>query len=88
MIGNYPDGLSEGTPGAPWNQGDPDPLICSECGYENECDEREGDPCTRWFNVNTNLETTDEDPNADVCPGRYESTRCTECNELACRCDP
>jgi hypothetical protein len=27
-MSNYPDGLSEGTPGAPWNQ---EPVRCSKC---------------------------------------------------------
>lgn len=36
-MSNYPDGLSEGTPGAPWNQ---EPATCARCR-----DELDGDAC-------------------------------------------
>lgn len=34
MSGNYPDGLSEGSTGAPWAAVDDPPLICSHCEHE------------------------------------------------------
>jgi hypothetical protein len=32
MTSNYPDGVSESTPDAPWNQ--PDAVFCDECGEQ------------------------------------------------------
>ncbi len=76
-MSNYPDGISESTPTAPWNQGDPDPLICSHC--QHEPDEAEG------WEIGTSCRY-EKDLN-DPCIGTYESKRCTNCNSLACRCD-
>lgn len=45
MSGNYPDGLSDTTPGAPWNQGDPAPLVCDDCHEVQPSDSEEGDSC-------------------------------------------
>lgn len=64
-------------PSAPWNQGDPDPLICDVCGDEPEEGDGfdEGDAC-RWSDALSPL----------PCDGHYESKRCTECNSIACHC--
>lgn len=87
MVDNFPDDVPAGSLRAPWNQPDPDPLVCGECGQENECDEDVGDPCTRWYNSITDKETGDEDPYGIQCPGKYESTRCDTCGHINCNCD-
>lgn len=55
-MNNYPDGLSESTPGAPWNEPDAAPLICSVCMDPTPDGVEEGSPCLNvepMFDPNT-----------------------------------
>lgn len=75
-------------PHAPWNQGDPDPVICPVCDHEPQEGAEEGAQCESWYDDVTGGVVADGTTGSSRCEGRYESTRCTNCNELACRCDP
>lgn len=81
MPSNYPDGLSEGTPGAPWNQEDPWPLICVDCDLLDETGAEAGDSCAHEHDFGN---TT------GPCGGELrEQERCPGCNqpESGCYCD-
>jgi hypothetical protein len=81
---SYPAG-TESDPAAPWNQEEPDPLQCDTCDCDAEDGAVEGGPCTNTFRWDDG--TGDNPPELVTCEGHYRSTRCTECNSLACRCD-
>ncbi len=87
MALNYPDNVTHTSPDAPWNAGDPDPLVCSECFHNSECDEVAGDLCTQTFNRITDEPCHPDREDAEHCTGKYESTRCDTCNSISCRCD-
>ena len=74
-------------PRAPWNEGDPDPLVCDTCGYENECDEQPGDPCTVTFDKHLGTVCHPDLDRAEPCGGKYVSARCDTCGRLSCDCD-
>lgn len=83
-MSNYPDDLSDGTPGAPWNQTtDYDPVICDACDHEvdDPAEDLVGEPCVLRF-------TPDEvDPyKMPGCAGTYRSQRCSECGHVNCGC--
>lgn len=44
MTSNYPDNVSAGDARAPWNEPDPDPVVCDECGAPSDTCEV-GDTC-------------------------------------------
>lgn len=90
-MSNYPDGLSEGTPGAPWNQPDPEPLKCDVCGeLVEDCDP--GDDCPHTYTRVSGMTGTSWSPPVMVnCEGTLrEQDYCPWCNqpESRCHCDP
>lgn len=72
---NYPDGLSDYTPNAPWNQRNPEVVRCPECDHETDQAES-GDACL-----------SEPDEEHGQCGGSYMDLHCTECGLIACRCD-
>lgn len=63
MASNYPDGVSESTPDAPWNRPDA-PLRCSACYHKTfECEV--GDECESCL-VGTYYDPEDGPPEPDT----------------------
>lgn len=72
-MSNYPDGLSESTPDAPWAAADESLRRCNQCQQQAIFDDlvTDGEQCQRYYIALTNIETEPDVYGSVRCEGYY-----------------